>query len=98
MSEQVEQVVTVRDNPDEHRYEAWMGGKPAGFAQYKQRPGVVIVTHTEVPDEYAGHGIGTTIVRNTLDDLRARGLKVRPVCPFFKSWIDRHPDYADLVD
>ncbi|TDP97414.1 hypothetical protein EV186_103378 [Labedaea rhizosphaerae] len=95
--EHVEEV-TVKDNPQEQRYEAWLNGELAGFAQYKLRPGVVIVTHTEVPDQYAGHGIGTAIVRGTLDDLRARGLKVRPVCPFFKSWIERHPDYQDLVD
>ncbi len=96
MSEQA--TVTVKDNPDESRYEAWDdSGVVAGFAQYKLRDGLVIFTHTEVDDAFEGRGVGSTLVRAALDDVRGRGLQVRPVCPFFKSYIEQHPEYQDLL-
>lgn len=90
--------VEVRDNPDEHRYEAWLDGELAGYATYRASEQVVTIRHTEVPEEFAGHGIGGKLARGTLDDLRARGLRVRPVCPFFAGWIGKHPDYEDMVE
>jgi predicted GNAT family acetyltransferase len=51
--------------------------------------------HTEV--EPRRKGLGNELVRGALDDLRARGLKVVPVCPFVGAYIRRHPAYADLL-
>ena len=49
-------------------------------------------------DPDSGHeGVGSALVRGALDDVRADGQKIVPRCPFVKGWIDRHPDYADLV-
>jgi uncharacterized protein len=42
-------------------------------------------------------GLGGQLARAALDDVRGRGLAVRPDCPFIRSWIAKHPDYADLV-
>ena len=44
-----------------------------------------------------GHGLGGTLVRGALDDVRARGGSVVPLCPFVRGWIDRHPEYQDLL-
>ena len=60
-------------------------------------PGRITFVHTEVDDAYAGQGLGGKLARAALDDVRARGLAVRPDCPFIKGWIAKHPDYADLV-
>jgi predicted GNAT family acetyltransferase len=58
----------------------------------------VIFTHTQVEDAYEGHGVGSALARFALDDVRASGTrKVLPLCPFIKGWIEKHPDYADLV-
>ena len=46
---------------------------------------------------FEGHGVGSRLVQGALDDLRARGLAVVPLCPFVAGFIDRHPEYADLV-
>jgi predicted GNAT family acetyltransferase len=90
--------VTVSDNPDKRRYEASVdSGVVAGFAEYRLRDGVIVFTHTEVDMAFEGQGIGSTLVREALDDARDRGLKVRPLCPFFKSYIERHREYAELV-
>lgn len=90
---------TVSHNAEAHRYEAHLDGAPAGFAEYEEEGSVVAFTHTEVDDAFEGKGVGGALARGALDDVRARrGRTVRPVCPFIKSWIDKHPDYADLVE
>ena len=53
--------------------------------------------HTEVEPAYEGQGLAGTLVEGALQDLRERGLRVIPVCPFVRSWLRRHPEYADLV-
>ena len=48
-------------------------------------------------DDYEGQGAGSQLAREALDDVRRRGLGVVALCPFIAGWIERHPDYADLV-
>jgi predicted GNAT family acetyltransferase len=81
----------------EHDYEITVDGRHAGLAAFVERPGVVVFTHTEIDDAFEGQGIGSALARAALDDVRARGLKVDPRCPFIKAWIERHPDYQELV-
>lgn len=85
----------VSDNPDELRYELHADGEVAGEIRYRRLPGALALVHTEVEPRHKG--LGTELVRGVLDDLRARGLKVVPVCPFVGAYIRRHPQYADLV-
>ena len=90
--------VRTSHNAEQHRYEAHVDGELAGFAEYHVRGDVVVFTHTEVADRFEGHGVGSAIARFGLDDVRAGGTrKVDPRCPFIRVWIDKHPDYADLV-
>jgi predicted GNAT family acetyltransferase len=90
-------MIEVTDNPDERRYEAHLDGELAGFAEYRDAPGRRIFTHTEVADEFEGHGVGGALAAGALDDVRGRGLAVVPRCPFIAGYIERHPEYADLV-
>jgi len=78
------------------RYQATVPGGIA-FIEYRLKPGAIVFTHTEVPEQSEGHGVGDALVRFVLDDARARGLAVVPLCPFVRAWIERHPDYKDLV-
>ena len=85
-------------NEAENRYEAHVDGELAGFAEFVLEGERIIFTHTAVEDRCEGEGIGSTLARFALDDVRARGgLRVVPRCPFIKAWIDRHPEYGDLV-
>ena len=68
-----------------------------GFLTYALRDGAIVFTHTIVPSELEGRGIGSRIVKTGLDHARAQGLKVVPQCSFVQGYIERHPDYADLV-
>jgi len=89
--------VEVRDNPERSRYEALVGNDVAGFAAYRDSAGTRVFTHTQVDDDYEGHGIGSTLARAALDDVRAKGLLIVPRCPFIAAWLQRHPGYQDLV-
>ena len=89
--------VQVTDRPEVGRYEAYLDGDVAGIAAYDRGPDVVVFTHTEVEPAYEGQGVGGRLARVALDAARADGLRVVPRCPFIRAWIERHPDYADLV-
>ncbi|HEY7048164.1 MAG TPA: GNAT family N-acetyltransferase [Jatrophihabitantaceae bacterium] len=89
--------IEVRDNPDQSRYEAVLDGEAVGFAYYDLRPGRVVFTHTEVAPDAEGHGVASTLIRHALDDVRARGQKIVPLCPFVRAFLARHTEYVDLV-
>ena len=90
--------IVVTNVPSELRYEARDGQTLAGLAAYLLTSNNLIVfTHTETEPGYEGKGVGSRLARTALDDARTRGLGVVPLCPFIKGWIERHPDYADLV-
>jgi uncharacterized protein len=90
--------IEVVDNPARRRYEALVDGQVAGFSQYQLGDDLILFTHTQVDDEYAGHGVASALVRGALDDVRAKGThKVVPLCPFVRAYIQRHPEYADLL-
>jgi predicted GNAT family acetyltransferase len=85
-------------NETEQRYEARVDGELAGFAEFELGGDRIVFTHTEVDDRFEGQGVGSKLARFALDDVRERGgLRVVPRCPFIKTWIDKHPDYADLL-
>jgi predicted GNAT family acetyltransferase len=86
----------VRDNPAEHRYELEVEGHLAA-TYYTLADGVITFVHTEVPDALGGRGVGSKLVKGALDHVRSRGLKVVAQCPFVKAYIEKHPDYADLL-
>jgi hypothetical protein len=88
--------VKVRDNRAESRYEAELAGD-LGMIEYRLHGATIVFTHTEVPEALEGHGIASAMARFALDDARARGLRVQPLCPFIAGYIKRHPEYADLV-
>lgn len=90
--------VEFEKNESRNRYEVRVDGKLAGFAEYIAMTGLIIMSHTEVLPEFEGQGVGSALAKYALDDIRAQeSLQVQPLCPFIKAWIDRHPDYQDLV-
>ena len=85
----------VRDNTERRRFELELDGHVA-FSEYTRAGDTLTVRHTEVPKEHGGKGVGSALVRGLLDIARAQGLKVTPLCPFVKSYMDKHSEYADL--
>lgn len=87
----------IADHPNESRYELRLGGELAAHAQYRLEGDCVCFTHTEVEPRHEGAGLASKLARHALDDVRSRGLRVRPQCSFFASYIERHPQYAQLI-
>ena len=95
MSQQEE--LRVVDNAELNRYEVYVGADLAGFTDYHAQPGLVTLKHTEVDPAFEGRGIGSRLVAAALDDIRERGAGVLPICPFVRAYLQRHPEYADLI-
>ena len=86
----------VVNNAAHHRFELEIEGHLAA-TYYKIADGVITFIHTEVPEELGGKGVGSKLVKGALDQVRSKGLKVIAQCPFVKAYIDKHPEYADLL-
>jgi predicted GNAT family acetyltransferase len=88
---------TVTDAPQDSRYEIRDGDQLLGQAVYQRRGDQVVFTHTEVDSSAEHSGLGSTLVRAALDDVRSKGGTVVPMCSFVRGWIERHPEYQGLV-
>ncbi|HEY0559052.1 MAG TPA: GNAT family N-acetyltransferase [Frankiaceae bacterium] len=89
--------VQIRRDDDRGRYWLLVDGAHAGEADFTRSGVVLTVHHVGVERAREGNGLGGRFAQAVLDDLRARGEKVVPVCPFLHAWIGKHPAYADLV-
>ncbi len=88
---------TVVDNPQADRFEITVDGEPAGQVAYRRSGSTIEFTHTTVDPSFEGRGLGSVLVREALDTTRAQHLAVLPSCPFVRRYIQRHPEYTDLV-
>ncbi len=87
----------VKDVPEEGRYELYVDGHRAGFMDYFIRGDTFTALHTEVDDKYSGQGLAAELVTTVLDKLRDDGMALRPLCPYVKDFLEKHPEYRDLV-
>ena len=86
----------VRDNKAQSRFELDVEGGVA-FANYRMTPAAVIITHTETPRALRGHGIASQLIEGALALIRADGRKVIGACGFVVDYLQKHPEYGDMV-
>jgi predicted GNAT family acetyltransferase len=89
--------ITVTRSDERSRFEATLDGEVAGYAEFELGDGRIEFTHTVVDDAYEGKGVGSALVGQALDQARTAGLDVVATCPFVRSYIERHQEYADLL-
>jgi predicted GNAT family acetyltransferase len=88
----------VRYNRQEGRFELDLEGGRTAYVEYKEAgEGVLALTHTEVPAEFEGKGVGGELVKGALEIVRGENLKIVPVCRFVSVYLRRHPEYQELV-
>jgi uncharacterized protein len=88
----------VTENAAQHRFELPIEGSDAiAGAYYREEDGNLVLTHTEVPSEFSGHGIGTRLARGVFEILRETGRKAVLKCAFMGAFYSRHPEYSDVV-
>ena len=90
--------IPIRDNPNKHGFEADLGDGAVAIAAYSLHPGQIAFTHTEVPPEHEGRGVGSALIRFSLNVARERGLQVLPACAFYAAYMQRHPEVQDLLE
>ena len=87
----------VVDNPSASQYEVFADdGALAGYSTYERQGDHIVFLHTEIDLDHEGQGLGSILVRTALEDVRDRGLKVVPRCPFVKEYLERHLEYDGL--
>lgn len=86
----------VRERPELNRFElAFQGG--LAFADVRRDGDRLVVTHTQVPAEFNGQGIGSRLAHGLFEDARRTGRKIVPACSFIADWARRHPEYQDVL-
>ena len=85
----------VKHNESAQRFEMDVNGMTA-VAEYQRDGNVLTFTHTEVPMEFRGHGVGKKLARGALELVREAGDKVIPQCPFIAHFMKEHPEYETL--
>ncbi len=88
---------TVVQNDEANRFEVRVGAHLAVLEYTLTKTGMIVFTHTEVPEPLEGQGLGATLAQAGLRHARDAGLTVMPLCPFVASYIRRHPEYQPLV-
>jgi uncharacterized protein len=83
----------VTDNQAESRFEFRTGDLLAELTYHRNGKRLALI-HTEVPAQLEGHGIGGLLVKAAVDRAARQGLTIVPLCPFARSWLERHPDEA----
>ena len=90
--------LVIRDNAERHRFEADLGDGSIAIAEYNLLTGKILFSHTEVPSQHEGRGIGSALIRAGLKSARDRHLQVIPTCPFFAAYIKKHAEEQDLLE
>ena len=80
------------------RYGASMDGHEAEMTYSRAGASLIIIDHTSVPDALRGRGVGEALVRRAVEDARAEGRRILPLCPFAKAQIARHPEWQDVLN
>ena len=87
----------IEHKPELSRFEIYLDGELAGYAEYAERPGVRDFDHTLTFPQFRGHGLAAQVVQSALDTSREQGFKVIPTCWFVDAFIKDHAEYKDLV-
>ncbi|WP_069130385.1 GNAT family N-acetyltransferase [Rhodohalobacter halophilus] len=90
-------MANVINNKEKNRYELSLDGNTAIAEYILNKKGVLFFTHTEVPQELEGQGVASKLIKSAFEDAENRGLQIAPICPFVKSYIQRHPEWKRLL-
>ncbi len=85
------------NNTEAKQYEFEIGDRIAKIEYIKSNNGEIYLTHTEVPTELEGGGIGTQLVEKSLEDIDEKGLRLVPLCPFVVGYIRKNPEWRRIV-
>ena len=88
--------ISIVNNEKEQQFQVMAEGEKA-FLEYRMHDGVIVLMHTEVPAKLAGRGIASALATFAMEFARSHGLPVKVYCPFVTTWLQKHPEYMDMV-
>lgn len=88
--------ITIEHDPQRGRFHTTVQGHLC-VCDYRLRDGVMVFTHTEVAPELEGRGIAAQLVEAALAHAQEHGLKVRPLCSYVRSYLQRHAELQHLL-
>jgi uncharacterized protein len=80
------------------RFTIAVEGQQVGLAEFAERDGQRIFTHTEVADAFEGRGLATILIGEALQKTRDAGLRIVAVCPMVASFVEKHHEFDEAVD
>lgn len=89
--------ITREEGETKGRYVAIVDGHEAEMTYSRMGTTTIIIDHTGVPDALRGRGLGQALVKRGVEDARAEGRKIVPLCPFAKARIARHLEWQDML-
>jgi predicted GNAT family acetyltransferase len=89
--------IRTEDSPNGGRYMIGEAGQQAVMTFSRASSKLVIVDHTEVPDQFRGQGVGVKLAQHAVEAARKGGWKIIPLCPFFRAQVQRHPEWNDII-
>ncbi len=91
--------IRLEENGSKGRFVAALDGheEAAELTFSRASNALVIVDHTFVPDSMRGMGVGKALAQRAVEEGRAKGFRIIPLCPFFKAQAGRHPEWSDVV-
>lgn len=90
--------ITREDDGSKGRYVLRQDGHEAEVTFSIASPQTIIADHTGVPDALRGTGAGHRLVAFMVEDARAKGFKIVPLCPFVNAERRKNPDWADAFN
>lgn len=89
-------VITREHGQTKGRYVIQLGTDKAELTYSITTPTLFIADHTGVPDAFRGTGAGLALVTRMVEDARAEGFRIMPLCPFVNAQAKKHPEWADV--
>jgi len=88
--------LVLKDNTDRKQFELSVEGFTARI-EYMIMSNKIFLTHTEVPRELEGKGVGSKIVKLAFEEIEKQGLKLIPLCPFVAKYLTKHPEWKKIL-
>ena len=89
---------TVMVSKESDKFTIAVDGNSVGLTAYADEGNSRVFPHTEVDDAFEGRGLATIVIGEALAQTKAEGLRIVPMCPTVAAYVEKHPEYADIVD
>lgn len=89
-------MIKIIYEPENTRTAAYYDDKEVGECTYREEDNTWFAEHTFVNPDYSGRGIAKQLVEKLVEQARAKGKKIVPICSYVVREFEKNPEYADV--